>query len=194
MGSFVSRKEAAADLGFSRQRLEKLIRQGRVIETEQGVDIEQARQVRETMLDARRLFAASPSEQQKLDEPAAPPAQASPAKAQRKTYNVPRGSQKVADGDGELFDFATAKTHRERANAKLAELRYLEQSGKLIPADEVKAKEFAVARKLRDRILGFPARIQNFLPPEAMQVMIEECDQLVRELQEDAASIAERSS
>lgn len=183
--AFVSRKDAAAELGFSRQRLEKLIKQGRVVETADGVDLEQARAVRETMLDMRKEMGEEPPV---IDAPVAKP-------PGRKPYAVARGAKKTGDSDtGELFSFADARTQRERANAHLAELRYKQESGRLISVDEVKAKEFEVARKLRDRILGFPAKVQPLMPPDALQMIIDECDQLVRELQEDAARIAERAS
>lgn len=182
--AFVSRKAAAEELGFSRQRLETLIKQGRVIETDEGVDLEQARAVRATMLDIRRAL---------REEEAA--AEASPAKPERKPYAVARGAKTAKDEkSGTLFSYADARTKKEAANAELAQLKLLEQSGRLIPVDEVKAKEFEVARKIRDRILGFPAKVQPLLPPDAMQIIIEECDQLVKELQEDAARIAERSA
>lgn len=181
----VSRKEAAAELGFSRQRLEKLIKQGRIDENADGVDLEQARSVRATMLDLRKEMA----EGRGVESTGLPSDEAKP----RKVYSVPRGAQKTETKAGELFSFADARTQRERANAQLAELKYLEASGRLIPVDEVKAKEFEVARKLRDRILGFPAKVQSLLPPEAMTIIVTECDQLVMELQEDAARIAERS-
>ena len=50
--------------------------------------------------------------------------------------------------------------------------------------------EFAIGRRLRDRILGFPARVANLVPPEAMTSLTEECEALVRELQDEVASIA----
>lgn len=93
--------------------------------------------------------------------------------------------------DGDLVPFPEARAKRENWNAQLAEIKYKEQAGLLISREEVAAREFAVARKVRDRILGFPARVANFVPPDAMKLLVDECDQLVRELQDDAARIAE---
>lgn len=42
----LSRKDAAAELGISRQRLERLIHKGRIAETAAGVDIDQAKAAR----------------------------------------------------------------------------------------------------------------------------------------------------
>lgn len=188
MAAFVSRKEAAERCGWSRQRIEKLIKDGRVVETDEGVDLEQALATKATMLNVTAAVSGDASG-----------AGQSPSDAKlthgdtRRAYRVRRGAHKTAESKGELLSFADARTKREMANAELAELKYLEASGRLISIDEVKAKEFEVARKLRDRILGFPAKVQPLLPPEAMQLIIDECDALVRELQEDASRIAERS-
>ena len=172
---FVKRAEAAERIGVSRQRLEKLIKQGRIIETDQGVDLDSAIAYRSVTIDTVKELAGT----------ARPPATAAAARSVAKVKT---------DDDGKpVVDFAAAKTKREINNAALAELRYLEMAGKLISADEVKAKEFEVARKLRDRLLGIPARIQNFITPQAMQVVTEEIEAAIKELQEDAARIAERS-
>lgn len=170
---FVKRAEAAERIGVSRQRLEKLIKQGRIVETDKGVDLDSALAYRSVTIDTvKELSAAARS--------ASPPTR-TPAKAK-------------TDEDGKpVVDFAAAKTKREANNAAIAELKYLEMAGKLISVDEVKAKEFEVARKLRDRLLGIPARIQNFITPQAMQVVTEEIEAAIKELQEDAARIAERS-
>lgn len=192
--AWVSRKEAAAECGFSRQRLEKLIKQGRIVETADGVDIEQARRVRAEMLD-RRLAMGLPAEPPQEVATAAPAAEAEPAA--RRRYNVKRGEAKVSDSgdddeDGDLLSYHDERTKREKTRRLREELAYRRDVGQLIPVDEVKAREFEIARKLRDRILGWPARVQNFLPPDAMKIMIEECEALVREMQEEAARIAER--
>jgi hypothetical protein len=50
---------------------------------------------------------------------------------------------------------------------------------------------FAIARKLRDRINGFPTKLQQFIPSEAMQMLTDECDKLIKELQADAQRVAE---
>ncbi len=79
----------------------------------------------------------------------------------------------------------------------MEELRYKQAVGKLIDRDEVKAREFAVARKLRDRLQAFPSRLAPMIPKETRtpgpllhQLVIDEFHTLIRELQEDAASIA----
>lgn len=174
--AFASRKDAAHELGFSRQRLEKLIKQGRIPETERGVDMATARKVRQEML-AQRVELH--------------PAQA-PSKPSRKPYSVQRGAATTKDEEtGELFSFADARARRENVNAELALLKLDSEKKRLISRDVVRDKEFAVARIIRDRILGFPARVANLIPSDAMQALTDECEQLIRELQDAASKIAE---
>lgn len=177
--AFASRKDAASELGFSRQRLEKLIKQGRIPETPDGVDMVKARQVRQEMMALR------------VDATVSAPTIGA-AKPTRKKYAVQRGSAESKDGEtGELFSFADARARRENTNAKLAELKLAREAKSLVSREEVRAKEFEIARLLRDRILGFPARLANFVPADAMKPITEECESLVRELQNAAAKISE---
>lgn len=172
--AFASRKEAAIELGFSRQRLEKLIKQGRIPETSDGVDMAAARRVRQEMIALR------------------PSAERETKPSGKKPYSVPRGAVETKDEEtGELFSFADARARRENTNAKLAELKLASEQKRVILRDEVRDKEAAVARVVRDRILGFPARLANLIPSDAMKLLTEECEQLVRELQEAASKIAE---
>ncbi len=178
MTRFVSRKEAALELGISRQAVEKKIKRGIILEVDGQIDIEDAKRRNAEMTDpTRRPVGASP--QKKLQAPTD-----LPTRRARPTETSPHSS---------ALSFVDARAQREAANAKLAELKYAEQSGRLIPRDEVARREFAIARKLRDRIVGFPVKLQQFLTPEAARMLVEECDQLVRELQEDAARIAEQN-
>lgn len=188
----VSRKEAAAELGFSRQRLETLIKQGRVHETAEGIDIDRAKQELVSTLDPvrRQLY-------EETFGKAKPKAKAEP---RRKPYNVKRGAQRVRaagsddkQGELKLVSLNEAKVLRETALAKTAELKLGQMMSTLMPRDEVKAKEFAVARMVRDRIIAFPTRLANVIPRQAMKHLDDECKRLVRELWEEAAKIAETS-
>ena len=89
------------------------------------------------------------------------------------------------------FDFNFQRARKETFNAEKARLAVEQMTGRLVSRDEVRNKEFAVARVLRDRILGFPARVANLIPSDAMQALTDECEQLVRELQDAASKIAE---
>ncbi len=198
---YVDRKAAASELGFTRQRLEKLIKQGRITESTLGIDIDKARREYASTIDAGKkavydahVSKARPegypgSEQQaRADTPAAAAdAQQSPPRR--------RSADEVRDPEtGELLDFSAARTRKEMANARRAELDYRAKSGLLLSREEVSAKEFAIARKMRDRITGFPARLANMLPPAAMKELVDECEALCRELQDEVAAIAEAST
>ncbi len=186
-----SRKEAALALGFTRQRLERLIKEGRIEETAKGIDVEKAaRVIAETRDPVRRAaYEAVAGVTGKRVAVA--------QQRRRPIYKTKRGAatapSAAGDGQGEfvLGSYAEARAERERANAKTAALRYEQLIGTMMPRAEVAAKEFAVARMVRDRIIGFPARLANYVPPEAMKMIADECDRLVRELQEGAAKIAE---
>lgn len=65
-------------------------------------------------------------------------------------------------------DMTVAEAERqEKVNkAKLSDLKYLEQSGKLIDADKVERKAFEMGRKVRDAVMGIPARFCHELAVE----------------------------
>lgn len=173
---YVDRKTAAESLGISRQRLEKLIKQGRIEETVLGIDLAAARIAYEQTTDPAKRAAY---------EGVAPEA----------PKRVKVGLTTVQDPEtGKTIDFSTARTQKEVANARRAEFEYKAKLGAYLQRDVVMAKEFAIARKLRDRILGFPARLANFVPKEAMSVITDECEALAREMQGDVASISEDSA
>lgn len=170
-----SRREVAEALGISRQRVEKLIRDGRIVETAAGIDIEAAR--------TAYLQTIDPAKRQAYE--------ARTSAGPRAQYGR-RGADEITDAEsGEVLNFATARTQKEAANAKRAALEYQIRAGNYVARDEVRAREFEIARKLRDRILGFPARLASVVPSDAMAAITAECHDLIRELQDDAATIAE---
>lgn len=189
----VSRKEAAAALGVTRQRLEKLIAQKRISENSDGIDLDVARREYASTLDPAKKLAWDTRTGRAIPPPSAVLAQ--PARAPEAG---PVGAAAVSVAAGEpvqgVLDFAKARARKEAANADIAELKFKQQLALLIPRDEVAAKEFAIARKLRDRILGLPARLASYVPPEAMKTIVDECDQICRELQDEAAGVAEAAN
>ena len=166
---WASRKEVAEALGVTPQRVYQLVKSGVIKETKRGIDLTAAKAAYRNSVDQSKANFRGKGKRKKA--PVVP----------------------IKGRTGDLFDFNLARAEKEHHNARLAALKADELAGKLIPRDEVSAKEFAVARKLRDRILGWPARLAGLVPPEAMKTIVDECDQLCRELQEDAAAIAETS-
>lgn len=170
----ISRKVAAVELGISRQRVEQLLKRWPETETNAGVDIVELTRLRDDNADPLRRAVYEQTRKLKatqVDEPEAP-------------------APGAAAATSKVSPFNDARTRREVANAQIAELKAAEESGRLIPRDEVYAREFAIARKLRDRINGFPTKLQQFMTPDAMAMLIEECRALVTELQADAERVS----
>ena len=65
--------------------------------------------------------------------------------------------------------FIESQARREMFKAKLTELEYLEQVGKLVPAEEVDREWFELARLVRDSMLNLPARLADRLAHETDQ-------------------------
>lgn len=55
--------------------------------------------------------------------------------------------------------YQRAKAVKEHYGAQLARLQYEELAGKLVPAAQVKAEAFKVARNVRDTLMGLPERV-----------------------------------
>lgn len=62
-------------------------------------------------------------------------------------------------GDGGPSHYQRAKAVKEHFGAQLARLEYEEKAGKLVPAAQVKAEAFKVARNVRDVLMGLPERV-----------------------------------
>ncbi|MBI3934048.1 MAG: hypothetical protein HY316_05105 [Acidobacteria bacterium] len=74
--------------------------------------------------------------------------------------------------------------------AKLRRLEYEARSGKLISADEVKAKWFVVARQIRDKLLAIPVKLSPQLAAladarEVHELLETELTAILRALQDD---------
>lgn len=182
------RKEIAQALGISVTRLGVLIRERRISEPRDGnMDYATVRREYLSTLDPdrrARFELRMATEGRPIRKATTEPGTVPP-----RVGAAPAASPALADG--ELVDFAIARTKKEMANARRAEFDLAVKTGQYVMRNDVLSREFAVARKLRDRILGFPARLANLVPPDAMHALTIETEQLVRELQEDAARICE---
>lgn len=182
----LSPAKAGEELGITRQRVNKLAERWPEIRVDGLIDVERLRTLRAENADPAKL-AAYEQARARLSgsadvDPTVQPVQ------QKRADKVESEAEAPEQG---VLNFNEAKTARERANARLAELRVDEAEGRLIDREQMIAVNFAIARKLRDRINGFPTRLQQFLPGDAMQMLVDECTKLVEELQADAAKIAE---
>jgi phage terminase Nu1 subunit (DNA packaging protein) len=84
--------------------------------------------------------------------------------------------------------FIESQARREMFKANLTELEYLEQVGKLIPAEEVDREWFELARLVRDTMLNIPARIADQLAHETDQRKVQ--DLLEQEIYQALESIS----
>jgi|SRR5579859_2463709 len=109
-----------------------------------------------------------------------------PAKRARK---APKARAKPAKqgSDDDQFTYTQARTQRERANAKLAELDLKERAGMLINADEARAHTFHNQRALRDLFVGITDRVAPRLILQPEQVVRHVIDE---EIQRTLAVIA----
>jgi hypothetical protein len=86
-----------------------------------------------------------------------------------------------------------AQTLKAIYSAKREELKFEEEAGKKIDAEDVKAKAFARARRARDMILSAPARIAPLLVGmDILGITLtleDEFRRVVEEISRDAASV-----
>jgi hypothetical protein len=92
----------------------------------------------------------------------------------------------TSGGNG-TASYAEARTRRETANARLAELALEEKRKKLVSADEVELAAFQEARKVRDQLLALSERVAVILaatpdPAEVQRILDDEIDRICLEI------------
>lgn len=102
--------------------------------------------------------------------------------AQPQTATETPGQQPTSYAQARLADMVY--------RAKLRRLDYETRSGKLIPADEVKARWFVIARQIRDRLLAIPSKLSPQLAAltdarEVRELLDTEITAILRALQDD---------
>lgn len=86
--------------------------------------------------------------------------------------------------------FIESQARREKFKADLTELEYRERIKELIPAEQVDAQWFELARLVRDTLLNIPARIADQLAHETDQRKVH--DLLEREIYQALEAIASK--
>jgi len=100
-------------------------------------------------------------------------------------------SRPPADGGAApAGSFAQARTAEMIFRARLRKLEYETRTGKFLPADEVKVRWFTIARQIRDKLLGLPAKLAPQLAAlgdlkEIRDLLDTEITATLRGLQED---------
>lgn len=95
------------------------------------------------------------------------------------------GAASSDDGDA-VPDMADASAREKHWRAKLAELKFKEAAGELVPAAGVRAELEGVFRSCRTRLLGIPSRARQLLPGLSV-ADVGKLEDLVREALEDLA-------
>ena len=163
LAGLMSQAEYARHRGKSRQYIGRLAKAGVLIMRKDKVDVAAS----DAVLDDRPV-AIEPSE-------AVPNAQ----------------SHSAAETIGpQPTSFAQAKLAEMVYRAKLRRLDYETRSGKLISADEVKAKWFVIARQIRDKLLAIPVKLSPQLAAlsearEVRELLDTEITSILRALQDD---------
>lgn len=91
------------------------------------------------------------------------------ALANAQNNSAPAAAAAVADADQAITSFHVAKTLREAAEARLAQLKLAEQQGHLIRTDAIRAAHAKRLAGLREALLQIPARLASVLAAEPDQ-------------------------
>ena len=166
----VTQTALAQLLGVSRQYIGKLIKQGKLhyVEGTKKLDPAECAKALEALRD--------------------------PARKSKADQAIGVGATTWAGTDGEVIpSFAEAKAAKEYWQAKLARLKYEEESGQVISKDQVSSKAFDAGRIARDNLLSIPARLMDVLAvetdPRQIHSLLEEdikkvLDELIRSLKQ----------
>jgi hypothetical protein len=150
--TLVTQAQLARYLNVKRQAIHAHIKSGKLPTNAEGkIDLAVAKAVLKERLDpARSAIAAA------ID---APPTAAPPAAPPPDTDNV--------------TSYHAAKTLREIAEAKMAQLRLDELRGQLVRADRVELAAHKLGRLTRDALLGLPVKLAPKLAAESDLLAVE---------------------
>ena len=86
-----------------------------------------------------------------------------PNKAKKKTAQEvepePTSPDELKIDPNKKLTFSEARTLKENYSARLAKIKFEEESGRLIPAEQAKSDAFKLSRTVRNQILALPDRI-----------------------------------
>lgn len=106
-----------------------------------------------------------------------------------------QGAEAEASVAGAAPSLSTSRAIREVYQARLAKLEYEQKIGKLIEADQVKARAFRMARSARDALLTMPDRLAPILASstdvqEVHRLLLEDIERTCQRIAQDAAQAA----
>ena len=148
----LTQAEFARQKGWTRQYVNKLVRQGRIPVKGGKIDPVAAEKAIAELAEPATILRESPAPQSH--------AASSPG--------YPVDNRKAVD-------FAAARTMREAFRAKMAKMEYEEKAGKLTDATKVREDAFRAGRIIRDALLGIPDRLADILAAEQDPRQVRQC-------------------
>lgn len=146
----VSIPEFAKIIGVSQERVRRVVKTGRLTTYKEG------RFIQLDPKTAKKEWMETKTETSSNKNPSGKKKDSTKTKIVTKV--------EVAKFDG--MTTADAERKEKVYRAKLSELKYLEQAGSLLKKDDVQRHSFESARKVRDSMLGIPARFAHELAVE----------------------------
>lgn len=208
----ISKSDFAKERGVSAGRVSQWLHDGRIAEVEGKIDADRAHAALDAALDRTKGMrrdgnVTSSSDATPADGAtpiAAPAAQTSApeptARAARSvTSALPlddaadtpgaNGSDAAAaapkDGSKDTSGYWEHKSKREKYDAELAEMKFLQAAGALVPAAGVRREAMESARAVRNAMLAIPDRVAAVLDPgnpaRAHKLLTEEIQKVLRE-------------
>jgi len=141
MTELISIREYARRRGVAHTSVLKAVQRGRITLVRGKIDPDAANRAWETNTD---------------------PAQRRPTRGAKGVNGTPKRTP-------EGVTYAKSRAERETYLARLAALEYDVKKGKLVDADEVRARVFAIARTARDILIGMPDRLAPRIVGETNQ-------------------------
>lgn len=192
----MKKSEYADSRGWSRAYVSKLAKNGRLVLTANGKEVEAEasdRLLAETA-DPSKAGVAERHQQERVEKhvgdlvkPAAPVTQAAPPAA-------PGEGGTTADG----HNFQNARAKREHFLAALAENEYRLSQGELAVVEDIRRAGYSTARMLRDLLLGMPRQIAAELaaindPWEAERRLTDELRRVLADAERVSAADLEKA-
>lgn len=155
----VKQAELARLLGVSRQSINELVTRGVIPSDKDGlIDVEMARAA---LLN--RMRPSSPTATAAAS--AAPPPKTAPATSQD------------AANEGGATSYHVAKTLREAAEARMAQLKLAEMQGNMISRELASKAAYEIGRQVRDALQVSRRRLSPYL---AASTSVTECEEILR--------------
>lgn len=195
----ISKSEFAKERGVTAGRVSHWLRDGRIAEVDGKIDADQAHADLDAALDRTKGMrragnitstgGVTPAEQTSAPPPGEPRTEALPLDAEQQPGAADAAASApgtAKDGTRDTSGYWEHKAKREKFEAELAEMKYLQTAGVLVQAPGVRKEAMETARSVRNAILAIPDRIASVLDPanpaRAHKLLTGEIQKVLREL------------